>query len=506
MKNLYHYSAICMFIFGLVSCQEDDLNVNEAIAQNRDIQITNQVVSTNFIGNGVQWGGYDMVPTWLGTETLSEEDWSTLFARIDFLRPPFLRIMTSPSWSYEVNGAYDEQSKTASLYRMLDYAQAKGIEVTFGEWGHVYDGDISNINGQWVANSVKFVNHLINEKGYTVIKTVNIVNEPNGDWSSTNGNYNVWRDVQLMYLAEMEKYNLASVKLMGPDIAIFNSAAQTEWFTNATVDLGDNLGLYDIHVYPEQTTVRSGEYAKMLRAYKTITPADKPLVLGEIGFKYANVDAALKAKNDAAIAEDAFAGQDSNMMVYQAFYGVDMADALIQTMREGYAGSIIWNMDDAMYNSPDDGDYHTQKLKRWGFWNILGEELGGKAEDEMIRPFFYPVSLLSRFFPAGSTLYQVNLPDKKGVRAIMGEKDGKYTIALVNSHYVSYPINLKSNDLESISVAKYSYKANQDGSFIGAVDLNGFAIPETENIALNLKEGVTIELEGQSFVLFTNME
>ncbi|WP_405247430.1 hypothetical protein [Cellulophaga sp. Asnod2-G02] len=503
LKNIF--AAVFPMLLLIASC-DDDEPTPTSIEKNREIILTEELVSTNFVGNGAQWGGYEMTPTWLGTETLSDADWNTLFNRIDFMRPPFLRIVTNPSWSYDNNGTYDETTKTVSLFKMLDYAKDRDIEITYGEWGHSFTDDISTIDMEWIENSVKFLNHLVNEKGYTCIKTINIINEPNGDWSSTKGDYNIWKNVQLAYLEEMKKYNLADLKVMGPDIAVFNTASQTDWFTKTEADLGDNVGLYDIHVYPQQQLIRNGEFAQMLRAYKKVTPADKRIVLGEIGFKYTEVDAQLKLENEEAIANDPYAGEDSNMMIYKAFYGIDMADALIQAMREGYSGSLVWNMDDAMYNSPDNGDYQSDKLKRWGFWNILGEEHTGNAADEAIRPYFYPVSLLTRFFPAGSDIYNVELPNKKGLRAVVGTYNSKQTIAIVNSHYSTYELNLKSDFIGSITANKYSYKSNADGSFVGEVDENGFATPMENNVELNFKDGVKMTLEGESFILFTNME
>ena len=501
------FSVLFSLLLFLVGCDDNELNIDKAVKKNREINITATVVSTDFVGNGAQWGGYDVVPTWLGTETLSESDWNTLFKRIDFMRPPFLRIMTNSGWSYNNNGTYDEVAKTQSLFKMLDYAKSRNIEITFGEWGHSsVGGDINAIDMDWIANSVKFLNHLVNEKGYTNIKTINIINEPNGSWASTQGSYDIYKNVQLVYIEEMAKYALKSVKLMGPDIAVFNTASQTDWITKTDNDFGDNVGLYDIHVYPKQQLIRNGEFSNMLRAYKKITPADKQLVLGEIGFKYDEVDAELKIKNEEAIENDPFAGEDSNMMVYEAFYGIDMADAIIQAMREGYSGSLVWNMDDAMYNSPDNGDYQTTKLKRWGFWNILGEELTGDASDENIRPYFYPVSLLTRYFPAGSEIYNVDLPDKKGVRAVVGMYEGKYTVALVNSHYSTYEVVLKSDLISSLTADKYSYKSNADGSFVGDVDENGFAIPLEKGVTVNFTEGVNMTLKGESFILFTNID
>ena len=90
-------------------------------------------ISSNFVGNGAQWGGYETVNQWIGTESLSEADWNKLYQRIDFMRPPFLRIMTTAASSYDNNGTYDETTKTTTLYKMLDYAQSRNIQITYGE-------------------------------------------------------------------------------------------------------------------------------------------------------------------------------------------------------------------------------------------------------------------------------------------------------------------------------------------------------------------------------------
>lgn len=492
-------------LLSVVACEKDDATTDEML-KNRQLVITDNLLSENFVGNGAQWGGYDMVPSWLGTKTLSEQDWNTLYQRLDFMRPPFLRIMISDGGAYNVNGSYNETEKTTSLFKMLDYAQSRGIEISFGEWGHKSIGSLDNVDMNWIANSVKFLNYLVHTKGYSCIKTVNIINEPNGYWASTQGSYDIWKDVQLNYINEMAKYELSHLKFMGPDIAIFNNVTNTEWLTKATDHLGNNLGLYDIHVYPKQEIVHNGDYTKMLKAYKDVIPAGQRIVLGEIGFKYDEVDAELKAENEQAIANDPFAGDDSNMMIYKAFYGIDMADALIQSMRAGLSGALVWNLDDAMYNSPDNGNYQTDKLKRWGFWNILGEEHCGTPEDEVIRPFFYPVSLLCRYFPAGSEIYNIEIPNKKGVRAIMGKKGDQYTIAIVNSHYRAYDISLQSDFITNTPMKMYSYKSNSDGSFEGTVDENGFAIPVESSKEMDFSNGEEIDLQGQSFILFTNVE
>ncbi|BDD02170.1 hypothetical protein PEPS_44500 (plasmid) [Persicobacter psychrovividus] len=474
-----------------------------------NLSMNSKVVSTDFIGNGAQWGGYEMASKWLnGQESLSEADWATLFKRIDFMRPPFLRIMFN---SGGIAPADYSSAKTKSLFKMLEYAQSRNIEVVFGEWGYAHKGaDLLDVDQEWVSNSVQFLDYLIEKKGFSCIKTTNIINEPNGDWSAARSRYDVWLKVQQQYIQAMKKFPaLQAVQLTGPDIAVFKDAAAKDWIQRASNDIGKNIGMYDIHAYVGQQFVKSGQYGQMLHEFKEATPAGKKLVLTELGFKYiSQEDVDLKNENIKAIENDKFAGDDSNMMVYKPFYGVDMADAIIQGMRQGVSGTLVWSMDDAMYNSPKGNDYNTPELKKWGFWNILGEEHCNDAKDEAIRPFFYPVSLLCRYFPAGSTIYTLDLGAKKGLRAVMAEKDGKYTIAMVNGHYATYELNLLNKKLGGQDMDVYRYQAKFDGSdtFDAPTDKDGFAVPTETNRHFQFNENTPFEIKGQSVVLLTNMK
>ena len=43
------------------------------------------------------------------------------------------------------------------------------------------------------------------------------------------------------------------------------------------------------------------------------------------------------------------------MSVYDVAYGLDMADALVQTLQAGYSGTVAWMLDDAMHNNEGSG-------------------------------------------------------------------------------------------------------------------------------------------------------
>ena len=96
-----------------------------------------------------------------------------------------------------------------AVEKILDYAQANDITVLFGEWGtpykmhdtHLGHGDkFSGANDpKWINAIVEYLDYLIRTKGYTCIKYYNLVNEPNGDWASTKGNFEEWKEgVQLL--------------------------------------------------------------------------------------------------------------------------------------------------------------------------------------------------------------------------------------------------------------------------------------------------------------------
>jgi hypothetical protein len=85
-------------------------------------------------------------------------------------------------------------------------------------------------------------------------------------------------------------------------------------------------------------------------------------------------------------------------------------------------------------------------------------------------------------------------------------KDGFYTIVLVNSHYASYKdLLLKADSLPALlNVKKYIYLSGDGSDYTGLTDSNGFPLPETENMTLDLVEGIKLDMLGQSVIVFTN--
>lgn len=62
------------------------------------IEVTDRVISADYIGNGVEWDPYDEAGAW-GAE-VSDADWGKLFERLDFMRPGYVRCMINSPYRY----------------------------------------------------------------------------------------------------------------------------------------------------------------------------------------------------------------------------------------------------------------------------------------------------------------------------------------------------------------------------------------------------------------------
>ena len=387
-----------------------------------------KVVSQGYVGNGVQWDPYQL-DYGHGQLVLSDSDVTKLYNRLDFMRPGIIRMMINASSLVMSDGTTDFNKYYRNLEPLLNYCQSRDINVVFGDWGSsVVDRRTKQINKNNIENIIAFVRYLREDNGMDCIRYFNFVNEPNGYWSSTDGDFSLWAKGMKETYAAMERQGIASqVRLIGPDAAIWTKD-ETWWVAMSAEELGEMIGLYDIHTYPSRHTVSTNQYYDIIKAYRDCVPKGSKIIMGEIGLKYvAPEDRHLNELNQNRAKSARFASlDDSQMSVYDFSYGIDMADALIQTLRAGYSGTVAWMLDDAMHSkeSPD-------KLKIWGFWNIFGDEFFGE-EQEKVRPWFYAWSMLCRAIPSGCDILNSDSETPLSIKCAFTRKDGKYSIILLN--------------------------------------------------------------------------
>lgn len=419
------------------------------------------IVSQDYVGNGVQWDPYQL-DYGHGRLELSDADIAKLYSRLDFMRPGVVRMMINASSLVAPDGTPDFKKYYGDLKPLLYYCQSRNIYVVFGDWGgSVVNRRTKQIHKKNIRNIIAFVRYLLEEKGMDCIRYFNFVNEPNGYWSSTDGDFSLWAKGMKETYAEMERQGIASkIRLIGPDAAIWTKD-ETWWVERSASELGDMIGLYDIHTYPSKYTVSTNQYYDIIKAYRDCVPAGNKIIMGEIGLKYvAPEDKNLNDLNLSRAKSARYASlDDSQMSVYDFSYGIDMADALIQTMRAGYSGTVAWMLDDAMH-----GNERPDKLKIWGFWNIFGDEFFG-PEQEKVRPWFYAWSMLCRAIPSGCDILFSESESPLSIKCAYVHKNGKYSIILLNITDRAIDVCLKgapSHSDKGVKTMTYSENALSD--------------------------------------------
>jgi hypothetical protein len=175
------------------------------------------------------------------------------------------------------------------------------------------------------------------------------------------------------------------------------------------------------------------------------------------------------------------------MLVYDTFYGLDMALLCIEGMNSGFSGIAAWMLDDAMHSNGDSGK--PEDIKLWGMWNILGEEVFHDAAQEEVRPWYYAWSLMCRYFPAGSTILKTTFDRTQGVYVAIAEYKGKYTLAAVNIGNADKRLDITfPKDWGDASLYVYNEKH-----------------PVPTKSEIRVKKTHQTMVPAQSFVLLTNM-
>lgn len=421
------------------------------------------------------------------------------------MRMGYVRCMiNSPFRYYDAKtGSYDKTRNIESISRVLKYCTDNHITVMYGEYNPpAWD---MKTDQKWVDMSVDYLDYLVNRLGFSCIEYFVLFNEPDGSWACTNGDYELWKSMLLRFHAKMKAYPGLSdkVKLAAPDavmdfknpVSAYDAAG---WIKQTANEVDSIVGVYDLHAYPGQHEVRSGRYADILARHKAFVPKDKKIVLGEAGYKYwrAADSLLMKEYNRRAEGHPFTKGSDSNMLVYDYFYGLDMPLLCMEVMNSGYSGIAAWMLDDAMHSQGDSGK--PEDIKLWGMWNILGEEVFHDSSQEEIRPWYYTWALMYRYFPNGTNILKTSLDRNQGVYAVTGEYKGKYVFAAVNITEKDKKLTL-SLPVELSRVSKYVYEENQRKE-------NEYGHPVPAGTGLRMDKEYKTTLKAHSFILFTNID
>ena len=450
-----------------------------------------------FIGFGVPWDPYEYAP--------SPEAWRLTMKRVDFLKPAFIRVMSSAG-DYCLGFSADQKpdyiwthddktlrERLGTLLWILDYAQSRNIPVLLGEWAppaKLGDGATAvrigtPDNPRWAVIIADFVRWLRVTRGYTVVRMYNMMNEPNGDWMWPDGkvDYEAWAAGIRNLRREFDARGLAKLPIVGPD-----NAWGWEWIDRVAKSMPECIGGWEMHWYATDREVLEGRVEELLTRKRSIVLANdpkartKPFFMGEVGLV------------------DGKTNGDQQPRVKQFDYGVIMADLAAQIARSGWQGAVAWDLDDAMHSANGHAVPPNDKtLKVWGFWNTQGTAMGHPA-DEGIRPWFATWSLMTRLFPRGARILKTGDTAVPGLRVLASvpQQGTGFTAMLVNNSDEQRTVVLRVPGAGTKNLYQYRYFENERPT-----DADGFPVASGPAASADLGDGITVPLPSRGVVFLS---
>ncbi|WP_148072625.1 glycoside hydrolase family 5 protein [Bythopirellula goksoeyrii] len=433
------------------------------------------------------------------------------------MRSPLFRTMQSAFYYWhDIDGSGKptyrfDSSYVNKLVKLLDWCEANGTQVILGEWGaptSVTGISLANDDPLWTRIVVEFLMELFRRRSYQCVRYFNLINEPHGSWSSTAGCFDEWRSAILNLHQDLQRSGLHDrVAIAAPD-------ANSEWLRKTLTDseLREVTAIYDEHWYVTRDEINAGAVEQRCREQcRCISQCDpgKPYILGELGIV------------------DGKTEDDRQPNVFGFSYGVEMADAAVQLMRGGSHGFIAWYLDDAMHffgdgeivrsdDEPLPKDAY-ERRKVWGMWNSLGNQMGDPS-DAQLRPWFFTWSLLSRYFPAGCEIVNVELDQDAPViiaaARISQEGTNHISLAIVNREDAPRTVRVHIPEMQVLTtLARFDYfdldSDDRPDSWPTSIDNQGcdvFPSPSLFLSEVDFQSGLKIALDGRGVVILTSLE
>jgi len=434
-----------------------------AHAQTQVVIDTRNVASAGFMGFGAEWDAASY------TESgVTEQDYQVIEKRIRWMRLPVVRKMILTRWALVADGVFNfETQEMRDLYRQLDICQREGIIVFLTDWGceqswTAAPGIQDTADPKYAKAIGTYLDHLINKKGYTNIKYFILVNEPNFEASD----FEHWKVGLENVRAELVSRGLErAVTLAGPD----HSNAES-WLYRAVDQLAGVLGGYDVHRYADGASVRSGDletyfldqwdYARA----KDPNVEGKPFVVGEAGMS------------------DGANPPVGNENINDYLYGLWMADYGIQAARAGSHAILAWMLDDNSFQP-----------FYWGMWS-------NHRAGMVLRPWFYPWSLFTRYLPPGSTVYRAPQPSRD-LRILASRSPlGEWTFCVVNRGDSAAHLLVRAPD----SVAR-AFRIYEYSRVSSVTDADGFPVP-IDAMTVAPEAGVDLSVPREAVIVVTSAQ
>jgi hypothetical protein len=466
MDKKSKYSLLIIFISGLIfiSGCVNIIERNSTLKFNLSVD-SKGLIEDNFDGFGFEWDSRNY-----SEARIDKDEFELITKRLDWMQPSIVRVMILTKWCYDPKIGYTWNSKELKeLYKILEYCQQNNVDVLLTVWGlevqHEWNKveDIKRVEDPRYAEVISnYLSYLIHKKGFSCIKYLGFVNEPNYGV----GDFDRWGKGMLNLINELSKKGLKD------KILVTGSGESNDfnWHKKTVNELFNIIDVYTTHIYESIKDVRERKLQIKVSNYLEYIKDNDPygntkkLFISEAGMK------------DGQTAE-----KNTNIDSYN--YGVFMTDYAIQAVLGGASSVIAWMLDDNSHPNFE-----------WGLWK-------SKEHKMELRPWFYTWSLLTKYFPKGSKIYNIRTRSIN-LRAIVAEinKSGEkyWTYVFINLEKFSVELNTKQ---ELGTISKFKRYLYYDGKL--NVDKNGFPVP-FDTLTIDLNKGGIIDCPPNSVSVITN--
>lgn len=395
--------------------------------------------------SGSAWGG--------NPDPADDRRWQELLEHADWLGMNWCRVELEQRMYEPERRTFDwDNSEMRALYRILDWAERRGVDVFLQQmWSNVawnaYPGNAEEPTRRlrsapysipdWAHGLGELVEHLLKVKGYKCIRWVSVTNEPGHD------GFSWWQDSNMKPVPltpglkaareEFDRRGLA-VPLSGPDWTDLPDLKPDE------IDFDAYIGAYDIHSYNAVFDSMGGSYnleeaeRRMKRWAEWAHAKGKPFFLSEFGtmaYGWGNEDAAPAS--------------------YQS--GLKNASLVVRGINAGVDGFNRWS-----FTNRGDLDGQWQLVRTW---DIEQQRMFPNVTPEPNA--YYQFAMLSRFLPkyAGVLATRVESPlggrDRKVVAAALRSPKGNLTVLVVNESHRAADVSIEMNGLPgAVQLQRYS--------------------------------------------------
>jgi hypothetical protein len=434
------------------------------------------------MGLGIEFDPYQHPP--------SPARWKTVEQRVAWAHAGFLRVMSSaqdycegftatgnPIYVWQHPNAVTEQH-LHRLLAVLNFAQAHHISVYLGEWTPSRSLGTQNPGDpRWANMIAAFVDYLIRVRHYTVIRHYIFFNEPNGQWMwpHKKPNFDEWAAGIRNLRRDLNARGLQGVAIAGPD-----NSGDAAWFGRSVKELHSDFGAWEMHIYATDRQVFGDDIEAQLRQASKVIDRNDPE--GLVKERFIAESGLVTGKIEAL---------DQQPRVRTFNYGVEMADYVAQVARAGWMGADAWDMDDAMH---DDG---AGKPKVWGFWN------SSPSSEMKSRPWFYSWALMSRLFPEGAQILDIESSSAPPRFRVTADRWGspyglQSTVMLVNDGGSPHTVLLSLPAAAHQPLYLYRYLPQER-----AADSAGMPVPAAILPASESRSEITLHLPSQGVVFIT---